>query len=324
MFSKTRVAVLRGGPSSEYEVSLKTGATVLGNLPDSCHGLDIFIDRKGDWHLQGRREDPHTILGKVDVVFNALHGEYGEDGKLQQLLEMHHVPFAGSRRFPSMLAMHKGLAKQSVSKEGIRTPYFKIVRREEAPDLYVLASTLYRSFPQPSVVKPVAKGSSLGVSVARMPEDIHYALELAFQNSDAVIIEEYVEGAEAVCAVLEGYRGEELYTFLPVQVVLPSGSSFLDYHGKHSGGASYLAPGKFSPETKAQLQEAAKAVHNLLGLRHYSSSDFIVHPKRGIYFLETDSLPTLTPASPLGAALAAVGGSIGDFLDHLIKLALGR
>lgn len=324
MFSKTRVAVLRGGPSSEYDVSLQTGAAVLAHLPPEYHALDVFIDRAGNWHLHGKKEDPHKILGKVDVVLNALHGEYGEDGQVQHLLETHRIPFSGSGRLASAFAMQKQLAKQMLAKEGIKTPYFKVLRREAAPNLDVLAAELYRSFPQPSVVKPVGKGSSLGVSVARVPEELAYALELAFQNSDSVLVEEYVAGAEAVCTVIEGFRGQKQYTLLPVEVVLPLGSSFLDYHGRYSGGSRFESPGNFSADVKQELERTALLAHTLLGLRHYSSSEFIVHPKRGIYFIEVDSLPPILPHSPLAAALTAIGGTLKEFLGHLLRLSLNR
>jgi len=323
MFTKTRVAVLRGGPSSEYETSLRTGATVLAHLPDAYHGLDVFVDKKGNWHLHGKREDPHKVLGKVDVVLNALHGEYGEDGNLQNLLDAHGVPFTGPKQFSAALAMNKRLAKDILAKEGIRTPYAVLLRKERVSNPTETASELYRTFPMPAVIKPVARGSSLGVSIARTAEEIAYALSLALELSDSVLIEEYIEGPEIVCGIIEGYRGEDLYTLLPVQVVLPPGSTFFDYHTKYSAGATYSIP-SVSPDTRTELQSMAADIHRLLGLRHYSSMDFIVHPRRGTYFLEADALPPLCDGSPFHAAVKGVGGTLPHFLEHLISLALKR
>lgn len=321
MFSKTRVAVLRGGPSSEYEVSIKTGASILSAIPESHHPIDIFIDKSGHWHLHGRREAPERILNKIDVVWNALHGEYGEDGSIQHLLEMHHIPFIGSPRYPTLLAMNKALAKNMVANEGIQTPYFKFYRKEDIDDYNVLADELYRTFPQPLVIKPVSKGSSLCVSVAETLEGITYALELAFQDSDAIIVEEYIPGTEAICGIIEGYRGDNLYTLLPVEVQLAPESLFLDYYGKHSGNASFRAPGNFSASLKRELQQTAIKIHELLGLRHFSSTDFIVHPTRGVYFLETDSVPVLGEQSAFKAGLTSVGGSMEHFVEHMLTLA---
>ena len=319
---KLRVGVLRGGPSSEYEVSLKTGAQVLAALAERYHPFDIFIDRAGAWHMNGVAKEPHLILRYIDVIVNALHGEFGEDGTVQHLLETHRIPFCGSRQFGSMLAQNKGLAKNVLAKQGIQTPYFRVIRKEETPDIVSLAAQLYRSFPQPSIIKPVAKGSSLGVSLARAPEEIAYALELAFQGSDAVMVEERIDGSEAVCAVIEGFRGEREYALLPVQVVLPEGSPFFDYHAKYGKESRHICPGNFAGKVKKELQTLASKIHRILELRHYSSCDFIVHPKRGIYFLEADSLPVLWPDSPFQVALQSVGSTMPQFLEHIILLAI--
>ena len=119
---RIRVGVLRGGPSGEYEVSLKTGATVLNNLSqDKYNPREIFIDKNGEWHVYGLPVKPHDALTHIDVVFNALHGSYGEDGKVQHLLEMHGIPFTGSGSFSSALGMNKVLMKEVLVKNIIRT-----------------------------------------------------------------------------------------------------------------------------------------------------------------------------------------------------------
>ena len=109
--TKIRVGVLRGGPSSEHEISLRTGVHVLKNLPDKYSPVDIFVDRSGVWHLQGVVTETKRVLRKIDVLFNALHGEYGEDGTLQYMLDAFGVPYTGSKRLASVFAMHKGHAK---------------------------------------------------------------------------------------------------------------------------------------------------------------------------------------------------------------------
>ncbi len=325
MFSKTRVAVLRGGPSSEYYVSLKTGSTILAHLPEKYHGLDVFIDREGIWHLQGKEQSPEKILGKVDAVWNALHGEYGEDGTVQYLLETHGIPFSGSRRLPVALSQNKSLAKGIVQRFGIKTPYSRILRREEIDSLSILASELYRTFPQPSIIKPASKGSSIGVSVAQTSDELADALAAAFSISGAVLIEEYIPGKEAVCGIIEHFRGEECYSLIPVEVELPSGSRFLDYEGRYGELSRYRSPGRFSTEEKTLLQTLAQKIHRLLGLRHYSRSEFIVHPRRGIFFLEADALPDLHEGTSSHLeSLRAVGSTTAHFLDHVLTLALER
>ena len=130
--SKIRVGVLRGGPSSEYEVSLNTGAAVLEQLSQAIynekyHAHDIFIDKSGTWHMGGIQIEPHDALLRVDVVFNALHGNYGEDGKVQHLLEFHGMPFTGSGSFASAITINKELSKKEYKKAGLKTPLSRLI-----------------------------------------------------------------------------------------------------------------------------------------------------------------------------------------------------
>ncbi len=325
MFSKTRVAVLRGGPSSEYYVSLKTGGTVLTNLPEKYYGLDVLIDLDGVWYLKGKPEAPESILGKVDVVWNGLHGEYGEDGGVQHLLEAHHIPFTGSTRLASALTFSKRLAKQIVTDAGIKTPYHGVLRREEISSLEALAEELYRTFPQPSIIKPLARGSSIGITVATTKDELLPGLQTAFALSDTVLVEEYIEGKEASLGVIEGYRGEKYYALVPTEIRRHPERPFFDFETKYKEAPGHITPGNFSPAEKAELQKLATAVHKLLGLRHYSRSEFIVHPKRGIFFIEADTLPDFHEGiSPFLLSLTAVGATLPHLIDHVLTLALER
>ncbi len=120
--NKIRIGVLRGGPSSEYEVSLKTGSSVLNNLPEKYSPVDIFIDKKGGWYIQGIPHEPHEAFKKVDAIFNALHGEYGEDGNVQKILDTFSIPYTGSKTVSSAIGMNKALAKNIFKSHGIKTP----------------------------------------------------------------------------------------------------------------------------------------------------------------------------------------------------------
>jgi D-alanine-D-alanine ligase len=319
---KIRVGVLRGGPSSEYDVSLKTGANVLKSLPEKYEGVDIFIDKKGVWHIHGVPHEPHKALKKVDVIFNALHGEYGEDGKVQSFLDHFHIPYTGSRTFASAVAMNKAMAKNIAKREGIKTPHFKVLRKEEVNS--ETAHEIYRSMFFPAIVKPVSLGSSVGIALARTFADFAGALQKAFSVSDVVLVEEFIQGKEATCGVIDHFRGEHSYALLPIEIRPPATSPFFDYDAKYSGATEEICPGNFSPSEKSHIQEMAKKIHHALGLRHYSRSDFIVHPKRGVYFLEVNTLPGLTNESLLPKALHAIGGTVSNFLDHVITLALEK
>ena len=318
----TIVGVLRGGPSREHEISLRTGAAMLANLPDGRFSTrDIYIDRKGVWHSQGRPVSPERILRQLDAVLIGLHGEYGEDGEVQKLLERFGIPYAGADSFGSYLAMHKLLAKMRAREAGLHTPEFRHIERRE--DSEKIAREIIRAFPQPVVIKPVGWGSSVGVSIAAGYAPILSAIEQLFdEGASGVLVEEYIRGREATVGVVENLRGEALYT-LPAIEIIPSARDFFSFAAKYSGTTREICPGTFSRVSTEELQRAAKVMHRALGLRHYSRSDFIVAPK-GIYYLETNALPGLSSESLLPKSLAAVGIPFSDFLSHLVNLALTR
>jgi len=319
---QTIVGVLRGGPSREHDVSLKTGAAILANLPEERFSArDIYIDRQGVWHDRGRPTSPERILRQVDVVLNGLHGEYGEDGEVQKLLERFGVPYTGADSFGSYLAMHKLMAKVRAQEAGLLTPESQYIERVE--DIAEAANTIIRNFHQPVVVKPVGWGSSVGVSIVGGYAPVFAAIQKLFaEGAPSVLVEEYIRGKEATVGVVEGLRGEELYV-LPTIEIIPPAEDFFSYDAKYSGGTREVCPGNFSRVDTEELRRIAKVMHRALGLRHYSRSDFIVTPK-GIYYLETNTLPGLTPESLLPKSLKAVGVSFRDFLSHLVNLALGR
>ena len=148
---------MRGGPSSEYEVSLKSGAHVLEHLnQEKYEPRDIFIDKNGQWHVHGRAATPEKALTGVDVAFNVLHGEYGENGEVQKLLEEIGTPYTGSDAFVSTVAFNKHATREIVKKLGIKVAHGTLV--EPGEDLDALSLQLFRSFPHPAIIKPVVGG----------------------------------------------------------------------------------------------------------------------------------------------------------------------
>lgn len=282
---------------------------------------DIYIDKEGQWHDRGRATAPERVLRQVDVVLIGLHGEYGEDGEVQKLLERFGVPYAGADSFGSYLAMHKLMAKERAKEHGLLTPEYRYIEKRE--DAVEKASEVIRSFHQPVVVKPVGWGSSVGVSILGGYAPVLGAIEKLFdEGAPSVIVEEHIRGQEATVGVVEGLRGEALYTLPPVEIIPPEGD-FYSLDAKYSGATRHVCPGNFSRVVREELQRAAKVIHRTLGLRHYSRSDFIVTPK-GVYYLETNTLPGLTTESNIPIALSAVGVPLPDFLTHLVNLALNR
>ncbi|MHB8860234.1 MAG: D-alanine--D-alanine ligase family protein [Minisyncoccota bacterium] len=319
---QTIVGVLRGGPSREHDVSLKTGAAMLAHLPQERFlTRDIYIDKQGNWYDRGKVTTPERVSRQLDVALIGLHGNYGEDGEVQKILERFGVPYSGSDSFASFLAMHKLMTKVHAQEAGLLTPAFRHIAHEE--DSEALAHEVTREFSQPVVVKPVSSGSSVGVSVVGGYAPILSALkELFAAGVPSVLVEEYIRGREATVGVIEGLRGEVLYT-PPATEIIPQSDDFFTYEAKYSGGARRACPGNFSRVHAEELQRLARVMHRDLGLRHYSRSDFIVAPK-GIYYLETNTLPGLADEALLPKSLASVGVPMPDFLEHLVNLALMR
>ncbi|HRY62370.1 MAG TPA: D-alanine--D-alanine ligase family protein [Candidatus Paceibacterota bacterium] len=317
---KMRVAVLRGGPSTEYDVSLVTGGNVLRALQNKYHTKDILIDKDGVWHMDGLPTHPEKACRHVDVVFNAMHGEYGEDGKVQQILNLLSVPYTGSGAAASSMAMNKATTKQIFSRHGIKTPMGMVFDSELSPS--EIAHSTFRKISPPWIVKPVNGGSSVGTSIARNFEELGRAVINAFGYGNSVLMEEFISGREATCGVIDNFRGQKNYSLLPVEIIKPKHRDFFDYECKYDGTSKEICPGNFDSSAKEEIQNLAMKIHNAMGLRHYSRSDFIVTPRRGIYALEVNTLPGLTPESLFPKSLAAIGCKYEHFLDHLINLAL--
>jgi D-alanine-D-alanine ligase len=316
-----RVAVLRGGPSSEYEVSLNTGATVLQTLRNAAWATkDVVISRQGEWLVDGFVKTPEKALADIDVAFIALHGEYGEDGTVQRILERLRIPYTGSGPYASSVAMNKTLTKVRLKECGVNTPRYMRLTRDGVTDVVRTAQSIGRLFGPSYFVKAERGGSSIGTYFVQSEIELPQVIAKAFETSPELLVEERIIGKEATVAVLERFRDEAVYVLPPIEIIPPATTSFFDTEVKYSGATEERCPGNFSRQEKDRLMAIAHNVHTSLGLRHYSRSDFIV-AKDGIYFLEVNTLPGLTSESLFPKAVAAVGSSYGDLLTHLITLA---
>lgn len=315
---------MRGGRGPEYDVSLRTGVTVLDNLPkEKYQPRDVLVTKEGKWHLDGLEISPERLKNGVDVVFNALHGEYGEDGEVQLILDSTFLPYTGSGRLASALGMNKPAAKEIISRAGFKVPRGVLLNYEPENRAEAVAYDAFLKISPPWIVKPSAGGSSVGVFLARTFDELVCAIEECFKISPSILVEEYIRGREATCGVVDDFRGQKVYPLLPIEIIPPAGKSLFDYEAKYSGKSREICPGQFSPGEKNELGELAAKVHQLLGLKHYSRTDFIVSP-RGIYILEINSLPGLTQESLVPKSLSALGVGLPDFVDHVISLALRK
>ncbi len=322
--AKIAVGVLRGGPSSEYEVSLRSGGAVLSELDRTrFEPKDIFISRSGEWHLGGVPVPPERALRSIDVAFNTIHGEFGEDGTLHRILEASSVPYTGADAIASVLSFNKQLTKDVVRRAGVKVAYGVVVDTTAMDERALLS--LFRSFPMPAVVKPVIGGSSVGVSLASDFFSLEEAIHKASLVSPKILIEEFIKGREATVGIIDHFRGEKAYPLFPIEIIPPPTCSVWDYEAKYNGKTQEICPGNFGEKEKRELAEIARVAHEALELRDYSRSDFIVSP-RGIYFLEVNSAAAvgLTKESLLPKAIRAVGSKLSDFLTHVVELARRR
>lgn len=310
---------MRGGPSSEYEVSLKSGLGVLAALEALGYKTrDIVITKRGDWLVKGFTKMPEQALAGIDAVFIALHGAYGEDGTVQRILDRLKVPYTGSNAFSSAVAMNKVLTKDLLKKQEVPFKMARHVRlaRSNAQVLAQALKNIADVFGPEYVVKPVNGGSSIGTvmsTAGRLFTDVTHA----FTENEEIIIEERIRGKEATVGVLEKFRDQTLYALPSIEIVPPRDAEFFTLEAKYSGDSDEICPGRFSSEEKQLLEQGAQIVHQLLDLRQYSRSDFIV-ANDGIYFLEVNTLPGLTPQSLFPKALEAVGSSYNELINHLI------
>lgn len=321
---KTRVAVLRGGPSNEYDVSLRTGQSVITALSNDRYTIiDVVITRGGEWLVGGFVRFPEHVLQMVDVVFLALHGAYGEDGTVQRLLDRFCVKYTGSGAYASSVAMHKALTKDMLRESGINMAPHMVVTADSKGSTHKIASSISEMFGPQYVIKPVSSGSSVGTMMVKDSSLLSRALEDALTHYDEVIVEKRIIGREATCGVVENYRNELLYALPPIEIVPPAQSEFFDYTVKYDGRTEEICPGRFPHAQKREIESLAKKVHQQIGLSQYSRADFMITDD-AIYFLEVNTLPGLSSESLFPKAISAVGGTYEQFIEHLITDALNR
>ena len=317
-----KIGVVMGGPSSEHDISLLSGRKVLEGLTTAGHDAHpVYIAQNGNWFLgakKGIAYDPVDICAKFDVMFNATHGEYGEDGRLQQVFEHCRVPFTGSGVSASALAMNKIISREIFSRAGLRIPRAVPIRADEYDPKKHLLEIHWMSA-APWVVKPASRGSSVGMSIAWTFPQLEEAIQHAFSYDKNILVEEYIKGREITCGVLEGFGGERHYALHPVEIIPPEGH-FFDYQVKYDGSTQEV-PAPFFGEMLRQIRTAAITAHTALGCRHYSRTDMIMKGTK-IYILEINTLPGLTAESLFPKAASWAKLEYPQLCDHLVRLAV--
>lgn len=296
------MGVLAGGVSEEREISLLSGKQVFSalgkmNIPASL--IDL------------RSTNPQEIKAiianeKIDVVFVALHGVFGEDGQIQRILEEAQVAYTGSGPEASCLTMNKFASKERFKAAGILVPFC------------VFAGDIPQSkkIEFPVVIKPNISGSSLGVSIVRKKEELTTAVKEALKFSDSALAEEYIEGRELTVGILKDR---------PLAVIeIVSGADFFDFKNKYTkGNSSFIAPARLKSGLYKQVQEVAYAAHTSLGCRDFSRVDMRLKDGRP-YIFEVNSIPGLTQQSLLPLSALACGVSFAELICVILRGALAR
>ena len=302
---KMRIFLVAGGWSTEREISLKGAASVAEALSARGHEVTLF-------DLSDGFEKLLELAGRHDVAFLNLHGQPGEDGLVQALLERAGCPYQGSGPAGSFLALNKAAGKSLFRRAGIRTPDYEFlpVRPEEG---------WKTSLSYPLFVKSNNGGSSIDLFRVSNEEELRQALNTLFDHRQEVLIETLIPGQEVTCGVV-GRPGEE--RALPPVLIVPK-REFFDFHDKYAAdGAAELCPAPLSPEITAKVQETALAAHRCLGLSGYSRTDFRLNESGELFVLEVNTLPGMTSASLVPKEAAAEGMDFGELLETLLSYAM--
>jgi D-alanine-D-alanine ligase len=299
--------VLRGGRSSEHDVSLESARSVIDGLdPDRYDVVAIDIPREGSWLL-----DADDAAG-LDVVFPVLHGPFGEDGTVQGLLELAGVAYVGAGVTASALAMDKDLFKSVMRDKGV--PVARSVT-------LLPGGTAGSPFGYPCVVKPARLGSSVGISIVGTEAELPAAVELAFAHDEKVLVEEFLDGVEVECSVL---GNADPIASVPGEIV-PLASDWYDYEAKYAeGGMELVIPPRVSAESSARVQELAVAAFVASDCEGMARVDFFVRPGGDVVVNELNTIPGFTATSVYAKLFAASGIAYPELLDRLVELALER
>jgi D-alanine-D-alanine ligase len=313
----SRVAVLKGGSSLERQVSLRSGARVEDALERLGHGVEA-IDVGGDLIERMRESRP-------DAAFVAMHGRDGEDGTVQELLEILGIPYTGSGVLACERTIDKVLTKHLCLEAGIPTPPF-FSFNQTAFDRLGAAETLpaiEERLGFPMVIKPASGGSALGVKFARAARDVPGALVAALSYDDRVLLERYVAGRDLAVAVVEGTDGP---IPLPIVEAVPRDDDFYDFEARYEiGRTDFVCPADLPPETTARAHEIALATYKLLGLEAFGRIDLMVEEDSGeLFVLEANAIPGLTETSLLPQAAEAGGIDFDRLVARILALAFER
>ena len=310
------VGVLMGGPSTERAISLKSGEAVVQALTSRGHrAVPIALHPT---ETTAERVAARLAQARCDVAFLALHGSFGEDGAIQEILEQLEMPYTGSGPAASRLAFDKWRSHQQLTAHGVAMPPAIHLSRRDAELFQRGLQQLHRhTWPLTIVVKPVHQGSSMGVALASSAGVLAAAVTMALQLDDELLLETHVRGRELTVAIFDEQA-------LPV-IEIRTREAFFTFHAKYQADSTeYLVPAPLDEATAVRVQQAALTAHHALGCRHFSRVDLILTDDGTPTVLEVNTIPGLTERSLLPRAAQAVGCAFPELCEHMVALAIER
>lgn len=315
-----KIGVICGGFSSEFEISLKSGATIIANFPDGYMPVKIVLSSENAtayWESQSvdidLRERGFTIGSEwidLDAYLIYTHGDPGENGRLQALFDMHKIPYINSGALASELSFDKWFCNQFLKGFDIHVAHSKLLLKGDEVNTTEIIETLQL----PVFVKPCDSGSSYGISRVNKQEDLQKAIDFAFQEGDSVVIESFLNGTEVTCGV---YRNEMGIQALPLTEIV-SENEFFDYEAKYLGKSQEIVPARISDENTIKVQEIAKRIYGVLRLRSIVRIDFML-VNDVPYVIEVNTTPGFTEESIVPRMLKYQGLSLKDFWTEIIS-----
>jgi D-alanine-D-alanine ligase len=308
----SRVAVLKGGRSLERQVSLRSGARVQDALERLGHDV-VPVDAGTDLIPRLREAAP-------EVAFVAMHGRDGEDGTIQELLEILGIPYTGSGVLACVRAMDKVLAKHLMIESGIPTPEFFAFNETAFRELGAADAlhAIEERLDFPIVVKPSSQGSALGIKFARTAADVPAALVAAFSYDDKVLLERHVAGRDLAVSILDGDP-------LPVVEAVPRSEDFYDFESRYEiGRTAFVCPAELPDGATERAQDLAVRTYGLLGCYGFARVDLMLDESGELYVLEANPIPGLTETSLLPQSAEAAGIGFDELVGRILELAFSR
>ncbi|MEM8965340.1 MAG: D-alanine--D-alanine ligase [Bacteroidota bacterium] len=318
---KKNIAVVAGGSSSEYVISMKSAGLIMDCIDASRFNPYLVVMEKDQWYV---KHDNHSYpVNRADFswerdgqtihfnqVYNIIHGTPGEDGKVQGYFDLLSIPYTGCDVVTSAITFNKSICKQLVRSHGITTPQ-SVVLRQHLP---YSVDELTKELQFPCFVKPNNGGSSFGASKVDQPTDLANAITKAFEHDHEVLIEEYILGTELTCGV---YWDGEMAHALPITEIVTK-NAFFDFQAKYEGASEEITPARVDEETTQKCQRLTERVYTVLGCRGLARIDYILRESE-LYFIEANTTPGCSPESIIPQQIRAAGLDIKKIInDQLI------